>query len=59
MFNVPLEGALTWYGKAEYWKHMAQKLGYTKPTRIDCPDNKKRKKNDGWSPDTLDEIFGS
>ena len=45
------------YGIAEPWKVKAAEIGRTKPTCAPKPDEKKRKKNDGRLPDTVNELL--
>ena len=51
------DGAPIRYGIAEPWKVKAAEIGRTKPTCAPKPDEKKRKKNDGRPPDTVNELL--
>ena len=45
------------YGAPEPWKAKAAAISRTKPSRAPKPDEKKRKKNDGRPPDTVNELL--
>jgi hypothetical protein len=51
------DGAPIRYGIAEPWKVKAAEIERTKPSRAPKPDEKKRKKNDGRPPDTVNELL--
>jgi len=55
--NSSSDGALIRYGIAEPWKVKAAEIGRTKPSCAPKPDEKKRKKNDGRPPDTVNELL--
>ncbi|KAF8173113.1 hypothetical protein BJ912DRAFT_859605, partial [Pholiota molesta] len=57
LYEAAIKGQPIRYGTAEPWKVLAEKLGTTKPSRADNPENKKRKKNDGRPPDTVKELM--
>jgi len=55
--NLISDGAPIRYEIAEPWKVKAAEIGRTKPSRAPKPDEKKRKKNDGRPPDTVNELL--
>ena len=54
---TPTEGVPIRYGQGERWKSVRERIGRTKPSRAPNVAVKKRKKNDGRPPDTVNELL--